>query len=207
VIEIADYRAPAALGANEHLVLMTELKATLNAYLASTPPAVKTRTLADLIAFDQATPRETALFGDELFEAAEATKGLDDPAYLHARDEARRLAGPEGIDKLLLDHRLDALIAPTTAPAFRIDVVDGDHFSHSASGLPAVAGYPHLTVPMGAIKGLPVGLSFIGTAWSEANLLQLGYAFEQATHARTLPTFRPSVESDAEAMAAFAPRR
>ncbi len=205
VIEVADYRPPPSIGADEHLVLMTELKATLNAYLASTPPMVKTRTLADLIAFDKATPRETVLFGDETFEAAEATMGLDDPVYLKAKAEAKTLSGPEGIDKLLADHKLDALIAPTTAAPWRIDVVDGDHFSHSASSLPAVAGYPHLTVPMGYIKGLPVGLSLIGPAWSEATLLQLGYAFEQATHARVPPTFAPSIEGKPEAAAAFAP--
>jgi amidase len=207
VIEIADYRPPSALGADEELVLLTELKAGLNAYLASTPPAVKTRTLADVIAFDQATPRETALFGDDGFEGAQATKGLDDPAYLKAKAEAKRLAGPEGIDELLADNQLDALIAPTTAPPWRIDVVDGDHFSHSASRLPAVAGYPHLTVPMGYVKGLPVGLSFIGAAWSEASLLQLGYAFEQAAHARVPPAFSPSVETEPQTTRAFAPNR
>jgi len=207
VIELPDYRPPKEIGADEHIVLMAELKATLNAYLASTPAAVKTRTLADLIAFDRAHPRETVLFGDETFEAAETTTGLNDPAYLAARAEGRRLAGPEGIDRLLTDNRLDALIAPTTGPAFRIDSVDGDHFSHSASSLPAVAGYPHLTVPMGSVKGLPVGLSFIGTAWSEASLLQLGYAYEQATHMRVAPTFRPSVETGSEAVSDFAPSR
>ena len=205
VIEIADYTPPKEIGADEHVVLMTELKAGLNAYLASTPSSVKTRTLADLIAFDTVTPRETLLFGDETFRIAEATKGLDDPTYLKAKADAKRLAGPEGIDKLLADNRLDAMIAPTTGPAFRIDAVDGDHFSHSASGLPAVAGYPHLTVPMGYIKGLPVGISFIGTAWSEAALLQLGYAYEQATHVRVPPTFAPSVEAGPETAAAFAP--
>jgi amidase len=207
VIEIADYRPPPAMGADEELVLLTELKAGLNAYLASTPPAVTTRTLAAVIAFDKASARETALFGDDAFEGAQATRGLDDPAYLKAKADAKRLAGPEGIDKLLAEYQLDALIAPTTAPPWRIDAADGDHFSHSASGLPAIAGYPHLTVPMGYVKGLPVGLSFIGAAWSEASLLQLGYAFEQATHARHVPTFMPSVETEPQTAAAFAPNR
>jgi len=207
VVEITDYRPPKEIGADEHIVLMTELKATLNAYLAATPAAVKTRTLADLIAFDRAHARETALFGDESFEAAQATQGLGDPAYVAAKAEAKHLAGPEGIDRLLADNRLDALIAPTTGPAFRIDAVDGDHFSHAASSLPAVAGYPHLTVPMGAVRGLPVGISFIGAAWSEATLLQIGYAYEQATHMRVPPTFRPSVETSAQTQADFAPAR
>ncbi len=207
VIEIADYRPPPLLGADEEVVLLTELKVGLNVYLASTPSTVTTRTLADVIAFDHATPRETALFGDDAFEGAQATLGLDDPAYLKAKAEAKRLAGPEGIDKLLAEHQLDALIAPTTAPPWRIDAADGDHFSHSASGLPAVAGYPHLTVPMGYVKGLPVGLSFIGAAWSEAALLQLGYGFEQATHARVPPTFPASVETEPAVASAFAPNR
>jgi len=162
---------------------------------------VHTRSLADVIAFDAATPREQALFGDDSFIAAEATTGLADPAYLAARDEARRLAGAEGIDKLLADHKLDALIAPTVGPASRIDIVVGDDISGAAASLPAVAGYPHLTVPMGQVRGLPVGLSFIGPAWSEAALLQLGYAFEQATHARRPPGFIPSLESGPGAQA------
>ncbi len=184
---------------------MTELKAGLNAYLASTPPAVKTRTLADVIAFDQATPRETVLFGDDSFQAAQATKGLDDPSYLKAKADGKRLAGPEGIDKLLADHQLDALIAPTTGAPWRIDMVDHDHVSRGGSPLPAVAGYPHLTVPMGSVKGLPVGISFIGAAWSEASLLQIGYAYEQATHVRTPPTFSPSIETALQTASAFAP--
>ena len=194
VIEIADYTAPAVIDADETLVLQTELKATMNAYLAGLPAAVKTRTLADVIAFDKGEPRESALFADDFFEQAQASAGLADPAYLKARAEGRRLAGPEGIDKLLADHRLDALIAPTEAPAWRIDTVDGDHFLGSATGLAAVAGYPHLTVPMGEARGLPVGLSFIGPAWSEAALLRLGYAYEQATHMRKRPRFIPSVD-------------
>jgi amidase len=194
IIEISDYQQPEQIDSDEQLILMTELKATLDSYLASTPSTVKTRTLADMIAFDKATPRETTLFGDELFEEAATTAGLADPHYLQAKAEAKRLAGPDGIDRLLARDKLDALIAPTTGPAWRIDTVDGDHFPGSASTLPAVAGYPHLTVPMGQVRGLPLGISFIGTAWSEARLLQLGYAFEQATRARAAPTFETSLE-------------
>ena len=179
---------------NELPVLLTELKADLGAYLASTDPAkVATRTLADVIAFDAKEPRETAWFGQELFEQAQATTGLDDPPYRKARETSLRLAGRDGIDKLLRDADVIALVAPTTGPAWTTDLVNGDHYGGSATTLPAVAGYPHLTVPMGDVAGLPVGLSFIGPAWSEARLLSLGYAFEQATHARHAPSYAESI--------------
>jgi amidase len=102
---------------------------------------------------------------------------------------------------------LDAVVAPTTAPAWRTDVVDGDHDEGEAATVPAVAGYPHLTVPMGQVRGLPVGLSFMGRAWSEADLLALGYAYEQRTHLRAAPTYRASVETDADAQTHMAPAR
>ncbi|NIJ07334.1 amidase [Sphingomonas vulcanisoli] len=171
------------LGRDEHLVLMTELKADLNTYLATTPATVKTRALAGVIAFNDANAaREMPLFGQESFLAAEQTKGLDDPDYLAARKRSARKAGPEGIDRLLKDNDVVALVGPTAGPAVPIDAVNGDHFGGGpdAGSIAAVAGYPHLTVPMGRIQGLPVGLSFIGTKWSEAKLLALGYAYEQA---------------------------
>lgn len=205
VIEIDDFKPPEDLQAQEQTVLLTELKADLNAYLASTPASVKTRTLADVIAFNKATPRELVLFGQELFEQAEATKGLADPVYVKARADALRAAGPQGIDKLIAAHRLDALIAPSYGPAWRIDIAAGDRGAGRSSTLAAIAGYPHLTVPMGDVKGLPIGLSFIGPAWSEAKLLALGYAFEQASHARKPPTYAPSLEETPDFEAATAP--
>ena len=207
IVEIKDYKPPADLSAKEFLVLGTELKADLNAYLASTPATVKTRTLADLIAFNASTPRELVLFGQDTFVLAEQAKGLDDPAYLAARAEAQREAGPEGIDKLLADNHLVALIAPSYGPAARIDVTGDGSIGGGASTLPAVSGYPHLTVPMGQVDGLPVGLSFIGPAWSEARLLALGHAYEQASHARKPPTYIPSLEATPATKAAFAPVR
>jgi amidase len=178
------------------LVLNTELKADLNNYLATTPPAVKTRTLADVIAFNQAhADRELALFWQETFEKAEATKGLDDPAYLAARATSLRIAGRDGIDAMLSADHLDALVSPTMPPAWKIDAANGDQISGAgAGGLAAVAGYPHLTVPMGAVMGLPVGLSIIGPAWSEARLLGFGFAFEQAAKAKVTPHLLPSIE-------------
>jgi len=204
-VVVIEFTPPETLGRDEHLVLMTELKAGLNAYLATMPAEVACRTLTDVIAFNRATPRELALFGQELLEKAEATPGLSDPAYQKHRADSLRAAGVEGIDKLLAEHRLDALIAPSYGPAGRIDVVGGDHGLGRSSILPAISGYPHLTVPMGQLRGLPVGLSFIGPAWSEAALLALGHAFELATRARRPPTYLATLEDGAEIAAALTP--
>ncbi|MFL6756055.1 MAG: amidase [Sphingomicrobium sp.] len=180
-------------------VLLTEFKAGLNAYLATTPPTVTTRTLADVIAFNKATPRELALFGQQLFEQAEKTKGLDDPDYRKWLDQGIAYAGINGIDRLLKQNRLDALIGPTVAAAWPIDAVHGDQYPGGGGGyLAAMAGYPHLTVPMGQVKGLPVGLSFIGPKWSDSLILSLGYAFEQARGPLPAPRFLPSIEQAPE---------
>jgi amidase len=186
------------IGAAEFTVLRYELKADLNAYLASTDPRqVPTRTLAEVIAFNAATPREMVLFGQDIFISAEETTGLDADEYRRARETSFRLAGPEGIDRMMADHQVVALIAPTTGPSWTIDTVNGDHYLGSASQLAAVAGYPHLTVPMGFVRGMPVGISFIGGKWDDARILSLGYAFEQATHARRDPAMAPTVDRDA----------
>lgn len=172
----------------ELTVLLTELKHDLNAYLASTDPAqVRTRTLADVIAFNASEPRETVLFGQDLFERAEATGGLQDPAYVEARANSLRGAGPEGIDRMMADHDLVALVAPTTSRAWTNDPNDDDRAQGSASRLAAIAGYPHLTVPMGFDRDMPVGMSFIAGKWQDAQVLSLGYAFEQRTMARRAP--------------------
>lgn len=172
-----DENAPGEL---EMTILLTEFKADLNAYLSTAPPAVKTRTLADLIAFNTATPRELEFFGQDVFEQAQAAKGLDDADYRAKLAQALSLTREQGIDKLLAEHRVVALIAPTTGPAWMIDLVNGDRGTGSSSSLAAMAGYPHLTVPMGRVAGLPVGLSFIGKANDEQTLLSLGYAYELA---------------------------
>ncbi|MGZ3305155.1 MAG: amidase, partial [Asticcacaulis sp.] len=158
------------LGDAENTVLMVELKADLNAYLATTPAAVKTRTLADLIAFNTAhAATEMPYFQQELFEDAEKTKGLSDPDYITALAKDR--SSQARIDGLLKDNNVALLIAPTYAPAWLSDPIYGDVYNGpSATSLPATAGYPHLTVPMGAVQGMPVGLSFIGPKWSEAML-------------------------------------
>jgi amidase len=184
------------IGKDEQLVLRTEFKADLAAYLATAAPQVKVRTLEDLIAFNRQDPVELSLFGQDNFEEAAKAPGLDDPAYRAALEESKRLAGPEGLDRLMASHQLDALVAPTSGPAWRIDTVLGDHYVGGFSGLPAVAGYPHLTVPMGQVRSLPVGLSFIGPAWSEAELLSMGYDFEQRAKARRPPRFLRSLPGE-----------
>ena len=194
LVNVDDYHM-APIEKNENLVLLTEFKADLNAYLAGSPPAVKTRTLRELIAFDKTHPREMTWFGQGLFIQAERTKGLTDPAYLKARATNLRLAGPDGIDRLLKEHRVEALISPTQNPAAVIDLVNGDAgIGPGDSSLPAIAGYPYITVPMGEVQGLPVGLSFIGSKWSEARLLGFAYAYEHAARAFRPPTFAPNVQ-------------
>ena len=198
-----------AIGANEGKVLNAELKVGLNAYLATTPSSVTTRTLAQVIAFNQAhAAQEMALFGQETFIDAQKTKGLADPAYKVARATSLAAAGVNGIDKLLAANKLDALVGPTTGPSWKIDAVNGDSFSGGGAGsLAAVAGYPHLTVPMGTVKGLPVGLSFMGAKWSDARILSLGYAYEQASHALVSPRFPRSIEETPEVAPLLARQR
>jgi amidase len=184
------------IGNNELTVLLTELKADLGTYLKGSPAPIPVRSLADVIAFDKAHARqEMALFDQGTFEQAQKAKGLDDPAYKKARAASFNAAGPNGIDRLLKQYRLVALVGPTMPPAWLIDVVNGDQSAGGGAGsLAAVAGYPHLTVPMGLVRGLPVGLSFIGPKWSEARLLSLGYAYEQARGPFPTPKFYRSIE-------------
>jgi amidase len=197
------------IGKNELPVLLTELKADMAKYLQNSPAPIPARSLADLIAFNQAHQREEMLlFGQDTFEKAEKTKGLDDPSYKKARASSFRAAGPNGIDKLLKQYDVVALVGPTMPPAWKIDAVNGDQISGGGAGsLAAVAGYPHLTVPMGLVKWLPVGLSFIGPKWSEALLLSLGYAYEQARGPFPSPKFYKSIEESPQIAPALEPVR
>ncbi len=177
------------LGDDELTVLTWDLKTDLTAYLA-TRPGVPIRSLADAIAFDERhAAEEMPWFGQELFEKAQAAGSLGDATYLAALSRIRKLAGPEGLEAALARDRLDALLAPTTGVATLVDYLNGDAIAGSASQLPAIAGTPHLTVPMGTIHGLPVGLSFMGARWSEARLLALGYAWERLAPPRAPPAF------------------
>ncbi|MDP5279773.1 amidase [Sphingomonas sp. DG1-23] len=187
------------LGEAEGEVLYTELKDDLAAYLATTPAAVKVRTLADVIAFNEAhKDAEMPFFGQESFVRAEKTRGVKDPEYLGARARSARLAGPEGIDAMLRAANAQILVTPTYGTPWLSDPAHGDQYTGpSASQLPAISGYPHLTVPMGLVEGgLPAGLSFIGTAYADELLLKAGYGWEQATQARVPPRYLPSAPAE-----------
>jgi amidase len=176
----------------EWKVLLSEFKADLNAYL-KTRPGLKVQSLADLIEFNkQNADTELKWFGQEIFEEAEKTKGLDDPKYIQALAKAKELS-QKGIEKLMDQHQLDALIAPTNGPTWTIDWVNGDHFGGGSSEPAAISGYPNITVPVGYIAGLPVGISFFGRAWSEPTLIKLAYAYEQSTKHRKVPGFVKSI--------------
>ena len=198
-----------AIGKNELPVLLTELKADMAKYLKGSPAPIAARNLTGLIAFDRAHLKpEMSLFGQELFEQAEKMKGLSDPAYKKARSLSFQAAGPGGIDRLLKTYRVVTLVGPTMPPAWKIDVANGDQIAGGgAGGLAAVAGYPHLTVPMGLVKGLPVGLSFIGPKWSESLLLSLGYAYEQARGPFPAPKFYRSIEESPDIAPLLKPQR
>ncbi|WP_024870222.1 amidase [Pseudoxanthomonas suwonensis] len=182
---------------DEREVLLSEFRPALERYLRQREAPL--RTLEQLIEYNREHASEVMpLFGQELFEQAASRPGLADPAYISARTRARRLAGAEGIDAALKADRLDLLVAPTTGVAWPIDYAGGERFPGAGYGAAAVAGYPAITVPMGHSRGLPLGLAFIGPAWSEPRLLQAAHAYEQLTRARRPPTFPASVP-DADA--------
>ncbi len=181
-------------GDSETEVLLHEFKADLAAYLREYAPDAKVRNMADLIAFNKQNAQlELPYFGQEYLERAEAKPGLDSQAYRDALANNRRYAREEGLDLVLKAHELDALVAPTDGTAWLTDFINGDHYPKSFSSPAAVAGYPHVTVPAGYVHGLPVGLSFVGSAFSEAALIGMAYAFEQATMVRRAPQFPSSV--------------
>lgn len=186
--------ADADYGENELTVLLYEFKSGLADYLATLAPGVRVRTLADVIRFNEANAaREMPYFGQELFLRAEGLGPLTDDAYRKARKQNLRLLRERGIDAVMQRHTLDAILGPTGGPAWTTDLVNGDHYGGGCSSPAAVAGYPHITVPAGAVKGLPVGVSFFGGAWSEARLLRLAYAFEQGTKHRRAPGLLPTL--------------
>jgi len=194
LIDPADVPSAAMLAsdASEFTVLLYEFKADLNGYLA-TRSGIGVATLADLIAFNTAhADTELALFGQEIFELANPLGSLDAPAYLNALAKSLRLSRDEGLDAVMDQYQLDALVAPTGPPAWVIDYATGDPVvPYPLHSVAARAGYPVITVPAGFTGGLPVGVSFVGRAFSEPVLLRLAYAFEQATHARRAPALVP----------------
>jgi amidase len=188
IVDPTDIPTASKMDACENDVLLYEFKADINRYLASRGPDSPVHSLADLIAFDEREKeREMPYFGQEQFIQAQKKGPLTSPAYTAARAKCRLLSRAQGIDFVLKQHRLDAIVAPTGSPAWTTDLVNGDHFTGASSTPAAVAGYPSITVPAGQAFGLPVGISFIGTAWSEGKLIRLAYAYEQATHHRQPP--------------------
>ncbi|HKK07320.1 MAG TPA: amidase [Gemmatimonadota bacterium] len=196
IVDPADIPTAGQWGDSEFEVLLYEFKADLNAYLADLGPDAPVHTLEEVIAFNAAHPeREMPYFGQDIMEKAQAKGPLTEDAYGKALAKNHRLTRDEGIDKVMKEHDLDALVAPTSGPPWLIDLVNGDVGAGGSFTSPAaVAGYPHVTVPAGYAFGLPVGFSFVGTAWSEPTLLKLAYAFERATRARRTPGFRAAAD-------------
>ncbi len=194
VSDPADLPSHGKFGGGEDVVLLCEFKADLNKYLAWLGPSSPVHSLAEIIAFNELNKaREMPWFGQELFFKAQAKGPLTEGAYRDALAENHRLARDEGIDAVMDKFKLDAIIAPTTGPAQRTDLLWGDRDTGGCTTPAAIAGYPHITVPMGSVEGLPVGLSFFGRAWSEPKLLGLAFAFEQMAQARKQPRFLRSL--------------
>lgn len=195
IVEIEEFTPAEGLGAGELLVLETEFKATLNDYLANAAPEVSVRSLADLIEFNANSARELALFDQSLLLSSEEKGALDGQEYLDALNTILTGTRENGIDKLLKENQVDILMMPSRPAAFLIDAVYGDNYpggSVGAGWLAAIAGYPIVTVPMGHEKGLPLGVGFMSTAWNDAQVLKVAYAYEQASHKIMMPTFAQS---------------
>ena len=176
------------MGGPSFTVLMYELKADLAAYLSTLGPDAPVKTLADVIAFNEANAEsEMPYFGQDILIQAEESGTLSSPKYREALADAMRLSRDEGLDAILEEHRLDAIVSPTTTPAWKTDLVNGDGSSSGSSGMAAIAGYASVTVPMGLVRGLPVGILFSGGQWAESTVLRLAYAYEQATTHRVAP--------------------
>jgi amidase len=181
------------MGNSEYEVLLYEFKADLNKYLAGRGSQYKT--LADLIKFNEDNKdREMPFFGQDIFMAAEKKGSLNERAYRLALQKSKLMTQAQGIDAVMTQNKLDAIVAPTNAPIWAIDLINGDCGGAyiGSSSWAAVAGYPSITVPAGFAAGLPIGISFFGKAWSETTLIKLAYSFEQATKARKSPQFLPT---------------
>jgi len=177
-------------------VLLYEFKADLNRYLEELGPEAPVKSLEEIIRFNEENAdREMPYFGQELFIQAQEKGPLTDKPYLEALEKARSLSREKGLDTVMAEKELDAILAPTGGPAWVTDLINGDHFSGGSSSAAAVAGYPNITVPAGFVHDLPVGISFFSTAWNEIVLIQIAHAFEQATKIRKSPRFLPTLPS------------
>jgi len=187
-------------GRDSFAVLQWEFKATLNDYLANSPANIPVRSLEELIAFNLAEPREMALFDQSIFESSNARSDLDDPDYIAAKTDIVRSAGERGIEALMADYGVDMLVSPSGPLSSRVDPINGDTWPDwaGAGNLAAVAGYPHISVPMGAVHGVPLGFSIMAGRGQDAAVLSYGYALEQATMARVEPGYlRDAYDVDA----------
>jgi amidase len=193
IVDPADLPTHGKFDDTEFLVLLYELKADLNAYLAARPGAPGS--LKDIIDFNESNgDKEMPYFGQDIFIKAEAKGPLTGKEYTDALEANHRLSRKEGIDAVMDQFHLDAIMAPTAGPAWLTDLANGDHAVGGSSNAAAVAGYPDITVPAGFVFGLPVGISFFGRAWSEPTLLKIAYGFEQTIQARRPPRFRPTLK-------------
>ncbi|MGO9330925.1 MAG: amidase [Steroidobacteraceae bacterium] len=194
VVDPADLPMHGAAAAAEQEVLLYEFKSDLNKYLARLPGDFPVRSLADLIRFNEAhASQELTLFDQELLRQAQAKGSLDEAAYGDARATCLTATRSGGIDAVLCENRLDAIVSLTSGPAWLIDSVNGDFDTGGCSSPAAVAGYPHITVPAGLYRGLPIGLSFFGTAFSEPTLIKLASGFEHVANGRVAPRFLSGV--------------
>lgn len=194
LVDPVDFSTRGEFGDAEYTVLLYEFKADLNRYLADLGGDVETRSLADIIRFNEENAdREMQYFGQDIFLEAQSKGDLTSPDYIEALETCRRSTRDDGIDAVMDGHRLDAIVAPTGGPAWTTDLINGDHFLGGSSSLAAVSGYPNITVPAGFVHGLPIGLSFFGRPWSEPQLLRHAFAFEQATGARRGPEFKATL--------------
>jgi len=190
IVDPADIPTAGKFDDSESIVLSYEFKTDLNLYLGALGPKAPVHSLADVIAFNEShRDQEMPYFGQDLMIKAQGRGPLTSKEYLDALEKDHRLARAEGIDAVLNKYRLDALVAPTGGPAWCTDLINGDHDPGGSSTPAAVAGYPNINVPAGYVFGLPVGISFFGAANSEALLIKLAYAFEQATRHRRAPKF------------------
>ncbi len=196
LIEVENYEAPEGFWTAAFDVLKYEYKATLNEYLAEAAPAVKSRKLSAIIAENKTIAAEMAVFDQDIMDMSDALGDLNSPEYKEALSLVLNATRQEGLDKIISENDLDAVVAPSTAPTFLIDHVYGDSYpgGTGAGWMAAIAGYPHITVPMGEVKGLPVGVSFMGLAGADKEIMAIGHAFEQVGGKRIKPRFVDSIE-------------